>query len=352
MNLPLHKSYHNSQLRVNQIDDTLIVMNTHEIAKYLVSGNKGILAADESTGSIKKRFDSIGVASTVENHRIYRQMLFTTSGIEKFVSGVIMFDETLRQETDGGITFPNYLVDKGILPGIKVDKGLIPMANFPGDTVTEGLDGLRDRLSEYKKLGAKFAKWRAAFKISGKTPSQTAIDSNSELLARYAVYCQEFDIVPIVEPEVLMDGTHTIEKSNEINLKVLKSVFLYLAKHKVDIKGMILKASWVHPGLDLKGDADSKIVAKNTLDVFKKTLPDELPGVVFLSGGDTPEDSTSHLDKLNELNSSWPLSFSFGRALQEPALKTWAGKKENMAKAQEVFYERVRLNSLARTGEY
>lgn len=328
-------------------------MHLHDIAKYLVGKNKGILAADESTGSIKKRFDTIELSSTVENHRIYRQLLFTTPKIEKYISGVILFDETLRQETDDGTPFADLLLHRGILPGIKVDKGLIPFPNFPNDTLTEGLDGLRSRLSEYKILGAKFAKWRAAFKITSKGPCQTVIDANAESLAHYAAYCQEIDIVPIVEPEVLMDGTHDIETSKEVNLRVLKSVFLYLDKYNIDIKGMILKASWVHPGLDVVGEPDNKAVAKHTLDIFKKILPEELPGIVFLSGGDTPEDSTEHLSALNEIEKTpWPLSFSFGRALQEPVLKKWAGKAKNIKEAQKIFYERARLNSLATMGKY
>lgn len=327
-------------------------MDLHQTAAYLISRNKGILAADESTGSIKKRFDAIKVASTPENHRIYRQLLFTTAGIEKYLSGVILFDETIRQETDDGIPFAELLLHRGILPGIKVDAGMIDMPNFKGDKITEGLDGLRARLAEYKILGAKFAKWRAAFSISRKSPTQTCIDANSENLALYAAYCQEVGVVPIVEPEVLMDGDHDIEKSKEVNLKVLKSVFLYLDKYNVDIKGILLKPSWVHPGLDEVGEPDNKSVAKYTLDVFKKVLPDELPGIVFLSGGDTPEDSTAHLDALNELKSDWPLSFSFGRALQQPVLEAWKGKKENIEAAQKIFYERARLNSLARTGKY
>jgi fructose-bisphosphate aldolase class I len=329
--------------------------NSHlyEIAKKLVASEKGILAADESTGTIEKRLASIDLPSTEKHRRDYRELLFTAPEIEKFISGVIMFDETVRQSSSLGKPFPKLLTDRGIIPGIKVDKGVVELPNFPGEMVTEGIDGLRDRLAEYSKMGLKFAKWRAVFSMEGKLPTQTCIDTNSDLLARYTTYCQEAGLVPIVEPEVLMKGNHTIEEFAKDNKRVLKTVFIYLDKHKVDIKGMLLKPSWVHGGMDGVNKTDSMQVAKETLKVFKEVLPDELPGVVFLSGGDSPEDATSHLDKLNEIdNVPWQLSFSFGRALQEPVLETWLGKEENIRDAQQVFYERARLNSLAREGDY
>lgn len=324
----------------------------YKIAKDLVAPGKGILAADESTATIKKRFDAIGFESNPEVNRIYRQLLFTTLGIEEFISGVIMFDETIRQKNDDGMPFSEFLMRKGIYPGIKVDLGTKNLANFPDEKITEGLDGLRERLIEYKNLGARFSKWRAVFAIGDKIPTPTCIFSNAECLGRYASLSQETGLVPIVEPEVLMDGTHSMEKSKEVTRKVLKEVFVALDRHMVDIGGMLLKPSWTHPGFNSGTIPDSLDVAKETLSVFKEVLPDELPGVVFLSGGDSPEDSTSHLNKLNEIGDvPWQLSFSFGRALQEPALKAWAGNKENINKAQSAFYERARLNSLARRGE-
>jgi fructose-bisphosphate aldolase class I len=324
-----------------------------ETAKALVAQGKGILAADESNGTIKKRFDTIGVESTEENRRKYRELLFTAPEIDKFISGVIMFDETVRQKSKDGVSFPKLLENRGIIPGIKVDKGKVSMPNFPDEEVTEGIDGLRERLAEYKKLGLKFAKWRAVFSVKGKLPTQVCIDSNAELLARYAAYCQEAGLVPIVEPEVLMKGDHALDEFARDNKRVLKTVFIYLAKHKVDVSGMLLKPSWVHGGLDRFSKENSIEVARATLRVFADILPDELPGVVFLSGGDNPQDSTTYLDKLNELDEGkWQLSFSFGRALQEPVLQTWQGKEGNVKAAQQMFYERARLNSLARTGEY
>lgn len=324
-----------------------------ETADKLLTLKKGILAADESTGSIAKRFETIKVESTPENHRIYRQLLFTTPDIEKFISGVIMFDETVRQASDDGVPFPKLLAKKGIVPGIKVDKGLKDMANFPGEKIVEGVDGLRERLAEYSQMGLKFAKFRSLFMIGDKLPSDVCVTSNAELQARYAALCQEADIVPIVEPEIFMEGTHLMGRSKQVLKKVLKEIFIALDKHKIYLKGMILKSSWVHPGLDVKEQPDSKIVAKETIDVFKEVLPDDLPGVVFLSGGDGPEDSTAHLDAINELgHDPWKMSFSFGRALQEPVMEAWAGKSENIEHAQRVFYERAELNSLATTGKY
>ncbi len=326
-------------------------------AEALVAPKKGILAADESTGSITKRFEGIGVESTPETHRLYRQLLLTTPGIEEFISGVIMFDETLRQSSGqangDGIPFPKLLLDKGIIPGIKVDKGAVDMANFPGEKITEGLDGLRERFAEYKSMGAGFAKWRGVITIGEGIPTTTCLEANAELLARYAALAQEQNIVPIVEPEVLMDGNHDFKKSESVTYQTLKIVFNKLSEHKIYFPGMLLKPNWVHPGKESGQNATDTEIAEATIRVLKETVPADVPGVVFLSGGDAPGESTSHLDVMNEIdNVPWQLSFSFGRALQEPVLNAWAGKAENVEMAQKEYYKRAKLNSLARTGEY
>ncbi len=322
-------------------------------AVALVAEGKGILAADESDKTIAKRFATINLESTSENHRIYRQLLFKTPGIEEFISGIILFDETIRQETDEGIPFPSYISQRGIIPGIKVDKGVVDLANFPGEKITEGLDGLRERLIEYKNLGARFTKWRAVITIGEGIPTDCCINANAELIARFAALSQEADLVPIVEPEVLMDGKHDLERSEKETYRTLKGVFLKLSEYRVYFPGMLLKTNWAHPGKESGILADSQKIAEATLRVFKEVLPQELPGVVFLSGGDSPEESSDHLNALNLLdNVPWELSFSFGRALQEPVLKVWQGKPENVSAAQEEFYKRAKLNSLAREGKY
>ncbi|KKQ98180.1 MAG: Fructose-bisphosphate aldolase [Candidatus Woesebacteria bacterium GW2011_GWB1_39_12] len=322
-------------------------------AKELVAPGKGILAADESTGSIKKRFDAVSVESTPENHRIYRQLIFKTEGIEEYISGVIMFDETIRQLTDDGVPFPKSLQDRGIIPGIKVDTGAKDMANFPGEKITEGLDGLRERLTEYKEMGARFTKWRAVIAIGDVIPIKTCIESNAEALARFAALSQEADLVPIVEPEVLMDGNHDIKKSEEVTYKTLKSVFAKLSEHRVDFSGMLLKPNWIHPGKESGQEAVDDEIAETTLRVFKDVIPVEVQGIVFLSGGDSPEESTGHLNALNKMGDApWQISFSFGRALQKPVLEKWGGKSENVENAQKEFYKRAKLNSLARSGKY
>lgn len=322
------------------------------IAHALVAPRKGILAADESFPTIQKRFDAIGIESNEENRRAYRELLFTTEGIEEFISGVILFDETIRQTTKEGKPFVKVLQEKGIIPGIKVDKGTVPMAGFPEEKITEGLDGLGERLAEYKNLGAKFTKWRAVITIGETIPTNECIDSNAEMLARFAALSQEAGLVPIVEPEVLMDGGHDMERSREVGRRTLKSVFLFLDKHKVALEAMLLKPSWVHPGKDYPQKPSDEEIAQATLNLFQEVLSDELPGVVFLSGGDSPEDSTAHLNAMNQVGGNWELSFSFGRALQEPVLETWGGREENIKLAQEVFYKRAKLDSLARAGEY
>lgn len=322
-------------------------------AKFLVSSGKGILAADESTGTIKKRLATIGLESNPELNRNYRNILFTTKGVEEFISGVILFDETIRQAANDGVPFPKYLTDKGILPGIKVDKGAVDLANFPGEKITEGLDGLRERLKEYGEFGVKFTKWRGIITIGEGIPTDTCINSNAEALARFATLSQEAGLVPIVEPEVLMDGAHDIKKSEEVTYKTLKVVFAKLSEHKVYLPGILLKPNWIHPGKDSGQEANDQEIAQSTVRILREVVPAEVPGIVFLSGGDSPGESTGHLNAMNEMGDiPWQLSFSFGRALQETVLTTWAGKDENIEAAQKEFYKRAKLNSLARAGAY
>ena len=322
-----------------------------QTAKALVSEGKGLLAADESTPTIKKRFEKIGAESTEETRRAYRELLFTTDGIEEFISGVIMFDETLRQAQ--GKLPTKILEEKGIIPGIKVDKRTHPMANFPGEKITEGLDGLRERLSEYKNLGARFTKWRAVITIGKGIPTDTCIDSNSEALARFAALSQEAGLVPIVEPEVLMDGSHEINRCAEVTTKTLKSVFSFLSRHKIELSGMLLKPNMVIPGKDSKEEVNAPEVAEKTLKVMRETVPDDIPGIVFLSGGQSPQVATKHLNAMNEKGAvPWEVGFSFARALQKPVLEKWRGKKENEDAAQKAFYNRTRLAGAARYGEY
>jgi fructose-bisphosphate aldolase class I len=327
--------------------------NLESVARNLVASGKGILAADESTPTIEKRFKSIGVASTEENRRAYRDILFTTAGVGEFISGVILFDETIRQKTRDGRTFVKALEQQGIIPGIKVDKGAKPMANFPGEKVTEGLDGLRDRLTEYRQLGARFAKWRAVISISGKVPTRRCIETNAELLARYAALSQEADIVPIVEPEVLMDGTHTIERYFEVTQQTLESVFHALYEHRVSLEGMLLKPNMVLSGKDCPQQASVQEVAEATVRCMKRVVPAAVPGLVFLSGGQTDLQATEHLNAMNRLDQvPWQLSFSYGRALQAPVLKAWKGEPANVADAQRAFHHRALCNSKARFGKY
>lgn len=322
------------------------------IAQAMVAPKKGILAADESTKTIQKRLEKIGVASNPETNLTYRKMLFTTPGIEQFISGVILYDETIRQEIDGQ-SVPKYLESKGILPGIKVDKGAWQMANFPEEKITEGLDGLRDRLMEYKSMGAKFAKWRAVITIGDGIPTETCIESNAESLARYAALCQEADVVPIVEPEVLMDGDHDLKKCKEVTGKTLQKVFERLKAHKVLLEGIILKPNMVISGKESPIQASSQEIAKATIETFLEVVPKEVPGIVFLSGGQTPEEATENLAAINQIGppaGGWQLSYSYGRALQDEALKMWAGKEENVAAAQKAFFERAKKVSAARSG--
>ncbi len=322
-------------------------------ARALVAPGKGILAADESTGTIKKRFDSIGLEATEENRRAYRQMLFTTPGMEQFISGVIMFDETLRQSTADGVAFTKVLEGAGIIPGIKVDLGAKPLAGFPGEQVTEGLDGLRERLAEYRELGARFTKWRAVITIGESIPTQTCIDANAEALARFAALSQEADLVAIVEPETMMEGDHTIDRHYDATRRTLEALFDRLFAHRVELTGTLLKTNMVLSGKSDPEQAGVEEVGRWTLRVLRECVPPALPGVVFLSGGQTDEAATAHLSEMNRIGGvPWQLSFSYGRALQAPALKAWVGKPENVAAGQRALHHRARLNSAARSGSY
>jgi fructose-bisphosphate aldolase class I len=325
----------------------------YETARALVAEGKGILAADESDSTIKKRFDSIGIESTEDNRRAYRDMLFTTPGVEDYISGVILFDETIRQNALDGTPFPKLLESKGIVPGIKVDKGAKPLALADGETITEGLDGLRDRLAEYRGLGARFAKWRATYSIGEGQPSEYCVWTNAHALARYAALCQEAGLVPIVEPEVLQDGTHTIEESAKATGRVLQAVYTELHDQRVDLRGTLLKPNMVLSGYEASSRAGVDEVAEATLDCFYRHVPAAVPGIVFLSGGQSDEDATAHLNAMNARGlHPWQLSFSYGRALQAPALKAWGGKPENVEAGQQAYYHRAKMNSAARTGMY
>ena len=330
-------------------------MNRGELARIasaMVVKNKGILAADESTSTIKKRFDSIKLESTEENRRTYREMLFTAPGAADYISGVILYDETIRQKTKDGTPFPQYLTQKGIIPGIKVDTGAKPMAAFPGETITEGLDGLRERLVEYHKLGARFAKWRAVVDIADGIPTSFAVEANAHALARYAALCQENGIVPIVEPEVLMDGGHSIERCEEVTSSVLQIVFNQLFEHRVALEGMVLKPNMIISGKKAANRAGPEQVAEATLRVLKRHVPPAVPGIAFLSGGQSSAEATLHLSLMNKSPLPWSLTFSYGRALQDDALKTWAGQAGNFATGQKAMAKRAKLNSLATTGGY
>lgn len=324
------------------------------IAQQMVAPGKGIIAIDESNNTIKKRFDSVGVPNTEENRRAYREMLLTTPGLSEHISGAILYDETIRQSTKAGVPFTKLMLDAGILPGIKVDKGPFPLAGYPGELVTEGLDGLRDRLNEYAKLGAKFAKWRAVITIAENTPSGTCIEANCHALARYAALCQEAGIVPMVEPEVLMDGSHDIDECYEVTEATLRSLFGSLYEHNVMLEGTILKASMVIAGKDCPDQADVDEVAEATVRCLRASVPASLPGIVFLSGGQSDEAATAHLNAMNQSGPHpWPLSFSYGRAMQQAALKLWAqDMAKNFAAAQKTVAQRARENGLAALGQW
>ena len=331
-------------------------MNRNEltrIARAMVVKDKGILAADESSGTIKKRFDSIKLESTEEARRTYREMLFTAPGAQDWISGVILYDETIRQKTRAGVPFPEHLTKLGIVPGIKVDTGAKPLAGFPNETITEGLDGLRERLVDYHKLGARFAKWRAVIDIADGIPTQFAIDANAHALARYAALCQENEIVPIVEPEVLMDGAHSIERCEEVTDAVLQSVFDQLHAHRIYLEGIVLKPNMVISGKKNTNRANAQAVAEATVRVLKRHVPAAVPGIAFLSGGQSSAEATEHLSLMNKLGPlPWALTFSYGRALQDTALKAWGGQAANFSAGQKEFSKRAKLNSLATTGRY
>lgn len=322
-------------------------------ARAIVATGKGILAADESLPTIEKRFKKINVASTEENRRAYREMLFTTPGVGEFVSGVILFDETIRQSTTAGTPFTEVLKREGIIPGIKVDTGAKALAGFPGEKITEGLDGLRDRLAEYRELGARFTKWRAVIAIGDGIPTRFCIDANAHALARVAALSQEVGLVPIVEPEVLMDGAHTIEQCEQVTQAALTSVYFHLHAHRVELDGTLLKPNMVLSGKDCATQASTAQVAEATVRCLRRCVPGAVPGIVFLSGGQSAETATEHLNAMNALGGQpWELSFSYGRALQGPALETWKGQFSNVAAAQKVFYHRAKCNSAARLGKY
>ncbi len=324
-----------------------------KIAKAMVAPGKGILAADESNGTIKKRFDQIKVESTFESRRAYRDLLFSAAGVEQHISGVILYDETLRQQSADGTPFPAKLAGLGIVPGIKVDQGAKALPGFPGETITEGLDGLATRLAEYHKLGARFAKWRAVIDIAEDIPSAFAIDANAHALARYAALCQAAGIVPIVEPEILMDGAHSIERCEEVTDAVLVSVFDQLYAHRVLLEGMVLKPNMVIAGKKCPNQASASQVAEATVRCLKRRVPAAVPGIAFLSGGQSEADATLHLSLMNRLGPlPWELSFSYGRALQQSALDAWRGEAGKVAAAQKVFLRRAGFNGLARSGKY
>jgi fructose-bisphosphate aldolase class I len=322
-------------------------------ARALVATGKGILAADESTGTITRRLNSVGVEASEANRRAYRDMLLTTPGAEAFISGVILYDETLRQESLGGLPFRQLLAQRGIIPGIKVDLGARALAGFAGEQITEGLDGLRERLAAYAGLGARFAKWRAVISIAEGLPTAFGIEANAHALARYAALCQEADLVPIVEPEVLMDGNNTIARCEAVTTAVLEAVFDALYRHRVMLEGMLLKPNMVIAGLKCPVQSPVDEVARATVRTLLRTVPAAVPGIVFLSGGQSPELATAHLNAMNRLGPApWELSFSYGRALQQPALQAWAGDARQVPAAQALYLKRARLNSAARSGDY
>ena len=330
------------------------IEDLESVAQAMVAPGKGIIAIDESTGTIGKRFDAVGVDSTEEHRRAYREMLLTAPNLGDHISGAILYDETIRQSTAEGVPFTRVMREAGIIPGIKVDKGAKPLAGFPGELVTEGLDGLRERLAEYVRLGAQFAKWRAVITIGEDTPSSTCVEANCHALARYAALCQEAGLVPMVEPEVLMDGDHDIDICYEVTEATLRSLFSALYEHNVMLEGTILKASMVVSGKDCPDQADVDDVAEATVRCLKSMVPALLPGVVFLSGGQSDQQATAHLNAMNRIGPHpWPLSFSYGRAMQQAAMKLWAEDMAgNYAEAQKTVAARARDNGLAALGQW
>ncbi len=325
----------------------------NKTAKELVAKGKGILASDSSVESMTRRLEAVGIESSVETRRAFRDIFITTTGLENFITGIILFDQTIREYSDGGDTFTSILKSKGVKIGIKVDQKAWPLANFPGEKITEGLDGLRTRLLEYNELGATFAKWRAVITIGEEIPTDTCINSNAESLARYAALCQECDIVPIIEPEVVMHGKHSIEDCERVTYSTLKAVFSKINEHRVDLNGTILKTNMILPGKESAEQVSDQEVATATLRVLKEVVPSELPGIVFLSGGQSADDATSRLNEIEKLagDVQWEISYSFERALQEDALNVWQGKKENVDSAKAAFLERAEKVSRAREGK-
>ena len=327
----------------------------NNIAQKIIGKGKGILAADESTGTMTKRLSSVNVESTAENRLLFRETLFSSNSMESCIGGVILYDETIKQTSPSGKKIPKLISKSNSVPGIKVDTGAKTLANSEEEKITEGLDGLRERLKEYYNLGARFAKWRGVYIISKKYPSQISIYSNAHALARYAALVQECGMVPIVEPELLMDGNHNSEDCFKKTSEVIKKCYEQLELHKVELKGTILKPNMILPGSDSNEKIDTSKVAEMTIKCLKESVPSEVPGIAFLSGGQSDEDATAHLNAMNQIlgdSSPWNLTFSYGRALQAPALKAWAGKDENISDAQAAFYKRARLNSLATKGDY
>ena len=339
---------------MNEKEGPMNLAELHKVAEAMTTPGKGILAADESTGTIKKRFDAIGVVSTADTRRDYRELLFrSTEAMSKHISGVILYDETIRQKARDGTALVKLIADAGSFPGIKVDKGTKPLPFCPGEVVTEGLDGLRERLAEYRGLGAKFAKWRAVIDIGPGIPSYDCIKSNAHALARYAALCQEERIVPIVEPEVLMDGDHDIDRCQTISEWVLKTVYEELYYARVQLEGTVLKPNMVVPGKKCSKRASVDEVAEKTVRVLKACVPASVPGIAFLSGGQSDEEATAHLDAINRIGGApWRLTFSYGRALQAAPQKAWSGKSENVAAAQRAFSHRARMNGLATLGQW
>ena len=332
----------------------MIVTQLESTARALVSSGRGILAADESHPTLGKRFSALAIENTEESRRVYRQMMFTTPGVAEFISGVILFDETIRQRADDGTPLGDLLAKRGMIPGIKVDKGTKALAGAGGELITEGLDGLRERLAEYRDLGARFAKWRAVITIGPRIPTPYCIDTNAHALARYAALCQETGLVPIVEPEVLMDGDHTIERCVEVTEATLHTVFAALRDQRVSLEGMLLKPNMVLSGESCPRQAGVQEVAEITVRSLRRTVPAAVPGIVFLSGGQTDELATAHLNAMNAMKEThpWHLSFSYGRALQAAAQKAWKGDPGRIADGQSAFRHRARLNGLARSGRY
>lgn len=351
----VHKEH---EPKVRALAKLILVMENeqlYKIAKSLVTPGKGILAADQSAGTMDKQLKALGLEPDAELRRVYRQLLFTTSGIEQYVNGVILFDGTIRNQTDSAIPFVDLIVSKGIIPIIKVDKSTVPMTNFPGEVVTEGLDGLSDRLKEYYQMGARAAKWRAVINIGDGLPTAECVKFNALTLARYAALCQENNIVPIVEPEVIFSGSHSLEKAEEVTTFVLKTLFAVCAQYRVDLKGLILKSSMVLAGSEYKDQTTPEVVAEATTRTFQNSVPEEVPGIVFLSGGQTPERATANLNAIAKAESTaqlpWELAFSFSRAIEQPVQEVWQGKAENIEAAQAKLLEVLKNNCMADQGQ-